>query len=645
MKDSKGFNPKGPGSPFDKPTLGIKKGLEPKGLLKKKGIPIGTEVTEEEEEDQASKKMGKPVLGDFEDLEGALEEVQVLIAEDPKNEDLHMQRYHVLKKIGDKDALLEALEETSRFAKNSLFATKLAELWEERFKYDKALACRNKVVSLKPDDPYALKRLAIAYVRMFLFDEAQETYNKVFTLQGDADDLVGHTFFQEMQGVGLPKERRSEVHEFGLKIAHKALDLRPDSVSLLEGAARLARIARKMDDAIALYERLLSLDVKEHNSFRQWKSELLRIYAREGYTEKWKKLNGELIEDYKVFLKKKADDSNAWLQLALQQIQGGYFEEAIDSLKLSISADEKNVQALYELGRLFVRLDRSEDAIKYYLDIVPKDEELASRMKYHRALELCLADLYYRLGKFDDALSMYRRDENANARYIGIVYEAMGREAEAFDYYKKALDISSRDGRNFLALTEYYVRRNSWREAEKAARQGLECPHITKEALEGLYVALATTMMKTNRIPESLRLMEEAIEASPELYTLELRRVKLLFLLQEAKTGKKAGEELIRRVQKQLRCAPSASDLWSVLGDAASMLGRLELAREAYAMAKRYNAMDSEAVRGLGVLAEKAGDYKKAIGLFSKFIMLEPLSLSTPPLREKIRQLREKEQA
>ena len=56
----------------------------------------------------------------------------------------------------------------------------------------------------------------------------------------------------------------------------------------------------------------------------------------------------------------------------------------------------------------------------------------------------------------------------------------------------------------------------------------------------------------------------------------------------------------------------------------------------------KYNAMDSEAVRGMGVLAEKATDYQKAIEYFSKFVLLEPLSLSTPPLREKVRQLKEK---
>ncbi|MHC9542999.1 MAG: tetratricopeptide repeat protein [Vulcanimicrobiota bacterium] len=642
MKDSKGSNPKNPPPAFEKPVMGIRKGLEPKGLLKKKAVSGGAEGAEDDDE-ELGKKPVKPVMGDTgEDLEEELQAVEDALQRDPENEELHMQRCQVLKKMGDKEILGAALEEAARFSVNPYFATKLGEIWEERFKYDKALPWRKKVVELKPDDAYAWKRLALAYVRIFDFKRARETYEKVFALQPDTDDQVGHTFFQEMQGVGLPKERRSEVQQFGLAIASRALELRPHSVPLLEGSARLARITREMDTAIELYEELLSLETREHSSYRQWKSELLRIYAREGYSDKWKELSRSLIEDYKVYLEKSTGDSNAWLQLALLQIHAGFFQEAIGSLKKSISADDKNVQALFELGRILVRLDRSEEAIEYYMNVVPSDAELTSRMKYHRALELCLADLYYRLGKYDDAMSIYLRDENANARYIGIILEAMGRDQEALGYYSKALELSQVDGRNFLALSEYYVRRNMWPEAEDAAEKGLKCPHITKEAHESLYVALATTKMKTNRIDEAMKIMEEAIEASPDLMNMDLRRVKLLFLLGKTKDARAAGDDLIRRVEKQLRCAPSASDLWSLLGDCRSLLGQIDKAREAYTQAMKYNAMDSEAVRGMGVLAEKATDYQKAIEYFSKFVLLEPLSLSTPPLREKVRQLKEK---
>jgi tetratricopeptide (TPR) repeat protein len=643
MKDSKGITPRTPGGGHEKPVMGLKKGLEPKNFLKKKAGP-GEEVAEEDD-DQASKKgVPKPVIGDLgDDAEEILAGLNEKIAADPKNEELHLSRYGLLKKMGDKDLLLEALEEAAHFASNPLFAGKLAELYEERFKYDKALLWRKKVVTLKPEDSHALKRLAIANVRVFKFSDAEDIYDKIFMQDSDGDDIVGHTFFQEMQGVGVAKERRQEVQQFGLRIAQKALSLNPGSVALLEGMARLARVTREMESAIYAYEELLEQDVKEHASYRQWKAELLRIYAREGYADKWKELNASLIEDYKQFLETNPADANAWLQLALQQIQAGFFEDAIQALKQSITADEKNVQALYELGRILVRLDRSEEAISYYRTIVPDDTELASRMKYHRALELCLADLFYRLGKYEEALSLYRREENANARYMGIVYEAMGKDKEALAYYKKALEISTRDGRNFLALAEYYVRRNMWRDAEEAALDGLESPHVTKEAMEGLYVALATTMMKTKRIEEAGQVMDEALEASPDLVNMHLRRMKLYFLLGKMKEGKKEGEEIIKRVERQLKCAPSASDIWSVLGDCSSMLGRLEKAHDAYTQAMKFNAMDSEAVRGLGVLAEKAGDLGKAIELFSRFVLLEPLSLSTPPLREKIKQLKEKQ--
>lgn len=639
MKDQKEFATRNTAGSFDKPVMG--KGLDAKGPIKKKMIKVGGLSDDNEE---ALKKGKKPVKGDIgENLDEALELINEEIKLDPQNEELHKQRYQVLKKIGDKQALTEALEEATGFSLDPFFATKLGELWEERFDYEKALVWRKRVVDLKGDDPYVVKRLAIAYVRTFKFDRAEETYDKIFKMQPEAEDVLGHTFFQEMQGIGLPKERRKDVQDFGLKVAKKALEYHPNSISILEGAARLARVARDSENAIRFYENLLSKKgVDEHSSYRQWKTELLRIYAREGLDEKWKKLNTSIIEDYKSFLSKFSSDSNAWLQLGLQQIQAGEFEDAIESLKRSISVDEKNVQALYELGRVLVRLDRKEEAVEYYLGVVPSSDELSSRMKYHRSLELCLGELYYKLGKYDEALAIYKREEHSNMRFIGTVLEAMESDEEALAAYNSAIDISPRDGRTYLALTEYCVRRNQWEEAEHNAKKGIECPHNNRETTENLYVALATTKMKTNQIDEALKIMEDAREASPDLLNMDLRRMKLLFLKGRAKDAKMVGEELVRRLEKQLRCAPSASELWSLLGDSCSLLGIHEKAKDAYTQAMRFNAMESEAVRGMGVLAEKYGEYEKAIELFRKFTVLEPLSLSTPPLKEKIRQLSEK---
>jgi ankyrin repeat protein/tetratricopeptide (TPR) repeat protein len=347
------------------------------------------------------------------------------------------------------------------------------------------------------------------------------------------------------------------------------------------------------------------------------------------------------IDDYYEFSRKYAADSNVWLQLGMHQIQAGFFEDAALSLVKSFSLDRRNVRALYELGRTLVQLGRSEEAIRHYLDAVPGDHELSRRTNFHEALELCLGELYYRLGRYEEALHMYRRDESFHARHIALVLESMGKDEEAFEYYGKALDSSPLDSRNYLALSEYYIRRKMWGEAEIAARDGFKCPHVARETLEGMYVSLATAKMKTGMLDEAVTIIEDANRSSPGNYRMQLRHVKLLFLQKKSKEARRAGQELIRKIEEETRVTPFASELWCTLGDCCSILGRMDQVREAYSRALQFNAIASEAVRGKGVLAERDGDYDTAIQFYREFTMREPLDLSTPPLREKIEELRQ----
>ncbi len=624
----KKFIPKVPGKPA---------GGDGKGLIARKM----TQSKQETDDEDLLKKPAKRVLGDVvgEDPEAALAEIEEKLQNDPENEDLYIQKYQILKKIGAAEELIATLEFAESFSDNPYFPLRLAEYYEEHFGYAKAIPWRLAAVKLIPDDFANQRRLALDYVRVFDFESAQEVFESL--LKNHPDQQLGHTFFQEMQGVGLTKEQRSEIIRFGIKTASKYLKQSPHSIQLLEGMARLARINRDFQLAIDYYERLLAVpEAAANTNNRQWKTELLRLYSREGYTDKWTVLNERLILDFEVYLASNSNtDANAWLQLALLQMQGGLFDEAIIALKNCIEIDPKNIQALYELGRIYVRLDRSDEAIEYYNSILPASDDLDSRMKYHRALELCLADLYYRLGRFDEALELYKREQNANYRFIGLVMEAMG-DISAVDFYRRAIETSSRDGRNYLALAEYYVRRSNLVEAEKLAREGIACPHTTREATEQLNVVLATAMMRTNRVPEALKIMEEAIEAANEPYGMELRRIKLLFMSKDTENAKRSGVDLIKKIEKQLSCAPSASNLWTILGDLASILSQFELARKAYAEAIKYNALDSDAVRGEGVLAEKFGEKEKAIKLYEKYVLLEPLNLATPALRKKIEELR-----
>jgi tetratricopeptide (TPR) repeat protein len=596
-------------------------------LIKKTGAPGKAPQHQEE-------PAGKALLGDVhEPLPGALEEVTKQLEEDPKNEDLHMRRYQILKKMNDKDKLTKALEEVAGFSENPFFAMKLADVYDERFDSANSYLWRKKVVEMKPADPYAIKRFAASAVRVRHLDEAEDAYRRLLSLREGDDDPLGHTFFQEMHAFDFSREERRSIQELGLRIIGDALTTRPDSIPLLEGAARLAAYASDLEASIAYYERLIAAEPM-HPSIRQWKTDMLRILARLGLADKWKSLNNELIQDYARHLEREPGDSRSWMLLAHQQLNAGKTEDAIYSLKRSVSADSKNVQALYELGRLLVRLNRADEAVNYYLDIL--ESNVSERKSFHRVLELSLADLYVKLGKYQEAFDIYVKEEEANARFLGMILEAVGNSSRAADFYSLAVDKYPRDARNHLAISEFFIRQGRWDDALSYAVQGLGCSNVGKETKENLYVAKASAHMKMNNLDEALETMNEAVDTSPDLPSMAFRKVKLLIMANRKEDGLKLCQEVIVRIEKQILCAPASSGLWSLLGDCCLVSGDHEKAEEAYVHALSFDAMDAAAVRGMGIILERKGEAAQAVEFYKRCILLEPLSLATPPIKQKI---------
>jgi len=150
---------------------------------------------------------------------------------------------------------------------------------------------------------------------------------------------------------------------------------------------------------------------------------LLRVYAHLGLQDRWHALNESLIKSLSKAVRDARGDTRAWNMLASLQIQAGRFEEAIATLKESLRADSKNAQALWELGRLYVRMGRSQEAVDYYQDIINDPGEKKS---VRRAIERALAELYFKLGRYPEALEIYMREEDSNIRMIAPIYEAVG---------------------------------------------------------------------------------------------------------------------------------------------------------------------------------------------------------------------------
>ena len=593
-----------------------------KGLVRKAAATKTPPVKED--------RLGKPVYGDInEPLDEALEEVNQNLLQSPKDPELHRRKIQILRKQNDNAGLQTALEEAMEACPDSFFAVKLADILEGKGAYAKAQVLRQQVVDWQPDDDDSVRRLAATAARAYDLDTAEEYYTKLIHLRAKEESPLGATFYEEMLGKGLKPEQRNQLQQMGLRLVARALVDHESNASLLEAAARLAYRTKNFTESRGAYEQAIRTN-PQHRNIHLWKIELLRVYAQLGLSQRWTKLNEDLIAELKEEVARDRTHQRTWNLLATQQIQAGHFEEAIATLRDALSADSKNAQALWELGRLYVRCGEAQNAIDYYRDIIDDPNE---RKSVRHGIEKALANLYFRLGMYDEALAIYLRDEDNNAQMIAPILEATGQIDEAQQLYLKAVTQSPRDAKCHLALAEYWVRQSEWERAIETAQDGLGCTYATEEVHTNLAVALATAYMNLRQFSEALQAMEEICELYPDSIHCIFRKVKLLLMLKRHQEAMQLAEEVRESAEHQTGCAPASSVLWSLLGDTCSLLHRSQEAEHAYSQAIKYDAMNATAARGLAILAEQSGYLVKAYALYKKFTTLEPLNLATPAVK------------
>ena len=617
-------------------TSGDGSGGDSKGFVKKDSATA--------KPPQGVKDGFKPLIGDIDDdkLDEALaavnKDLEAGTSDKEALEKLHEKKYRILKKMNDRPAMRAALQTAARECVSPLFGVKLAEALEEEGAFGKALEWRRWVAQFEPDAPDTIRRLAATAVRANSLQLAESSYMHLIELKKHDEAPLGGTFYEEMLGKGLNAEGRFALQQMALRVLAQALTHQSHSPSLLESAARLAYRVRDLDSACRFYERAIATNGTHRNS-RQWKVELLRSYGMSGLQRPWYDLSQSFIAELREHLQTDRTDARAWTILAQLQIQAGYFEDAISTLKGALAADSKNAQALWELGRLYVRMGRSQDAIDYYLEIINDPNEKKS---VRRAIERTLADLYFRTGQYQDALELFLRDPEANMRMVAPIYEAVGDLKTAEDHYLKSVKQAPRDARTHLGVAEFWVRRENWEQAAISGREGLRCTYATEEVHSNLAVALATAQMNVKSIEDALATMEEICQAYPDSIAQTFRKAKLLIKMNRRAEGMRLAEEVRTSATHQTGCAPASSSLWSLLGDCHTLLNDIESAWDSYTNALKYDFMDSVAVRGLGMIAEKQQEWQTALDLYERFVVLDPLNLATPTVRTMIKKLKDR---
>jgi tetratricopeptide (TPR) repeat protein len=202
---------------------------------------------------------------------------------------------------------------------------------------------------------------------------------------------------------------------------------------------------------------------------------------------------------------------DAGIAACREAITGGYFDQG--------RAFPSSVEAYERLGRAFGELGRWEDACRAYRERIRLDRQNPMA--------------HYQLGVV--LLERLERPEAARAR--------LEQNAEALDYFKKAINLNTRDGRAYEGLAASLSKLGQLEEAARYYRAAVTLLPEPATAFEGL-----------GRCLLRLRLYDEATKAFAEATKLEP-------LFGEAYGGLGVALNMLRRYDEAVRALEKARTL------------------------------------------------------------------------------------
>jgi len=286
----------------------------------------------------------------------------------------------------------------------------------------------------------------------------------------------------------LKQARQSVGTQQGALLLEKLAQTHPDHAEIQFLQARQLRFRGDYDRALACCQRAANLGCPSDQVAR----ETLLIKANQDFQQ--------LEPDLQRLLESNPDDQEVVLILALGWSRLGNFSKAEALVKGVLERDPENGPALWVRGKILMQKHRPHDArpdLEKALS-TGADQYYNSRARYQ------LADCYLELGKFENALRLYREcltDEPDSSRaFFGI-------------------------GRSCWFL-------NRWDEAGEAFREVLRRRPDHLDALSQL-AYIYEEHGQPDDLSKALELLERAAQLDPKWYDLHFRMAKILKALDQ----------------------------------------------------------------------------------------------------------------
>ncbi len=333
----------------------------------------------------------------------------------------------------------------------------------EKNDLDGAKVFLSKFLTVEPNHPHACFIMAQIQEAEGNFSDAAEFYSRVFTSQ------IPQEFYHRVVNVYENADKYDNLYS----IYNAQYQQNPDDMDLCERLANTCSILGKNEQAVELYNKILTnepdnqvalrqlADIYENTNPMMFRLTNARIAELENNMEKAEK------EYKKAFTLAEKDEDILQIRYKMAKLYRslGKNEQALDEYIYILSVTEENFRVFLELADIYTELNNTPAAInvlKRALHIYPENKEVMQ----------LLADTYLELEDFDKAENYYERlveaepDNIENSVNLAKVYLNLNKIEETKEILLKTEKTDPNNTEVLTAMAGFYTYTNDFDKAK-----------------------------------------------------------------------------------------------------------------------------------------------------------------------------------
>ncbi len=432
---------------------------------------------------------------------------------------------------------------------------------------------------------------AEAHANLGVVFQKQKRYAEALTEYKRAEELNPSNLNTKINIATLYQEQKK--YDMAINTYNSILKIQPYNAKVLVYKAECLKALKQNEEAVNLYKTALNIEPKNV----QIKAALYELLKETMPTE-----------DVLNFLYKNVQNSpmnaDSYYEFAYELHNAGKIDDAIVYYLETIKLDNKKIDAYINLSQAYRQKKAYNSAYQLLQKaalIAPEDERVKKQLdivkKEYLSNKYAAAANAFQSGDYARAINEYRMinpPTSESLMGIAAAYQSMSNNTEAINYYKKAMEIDTKNGDIPFYIASIYVNMNDLENAQKYITASLAINPNNKQVKElskylsdkktEKLLAEAIKLYDTQKYNESIKILDDIISINNTNATAYYYRA----LCYDAQNNYKTA---IENYKITLKYAPEMTIVYYSLGVDYDATGDYKQAKENY---KKYIELNIE---------------------------------------------------